>query len=303
MAKITIKDGSTISYHLEGDISNPVVIFVNGSIFNYKQFNPVLLPALKKILGKNYSYLQYDYVGISNSSELTGGFDFSTITRQHVELMDALGIDKAHHFGYSKGSLVSFLTAANYPDRVISVAGYGNPNLDVADDEMTRNAFIRRRQALSSISGVWDQKVNEFNYGILYDAVFLPMVFPGKTLKTISIKEKVKNKVIKSKLKPMLWDTRIDVLDKLYQLYTEIISEEDRNRYIEEMKGIKQPVLLLHGTNDETVPLSASEKLADWIDGAKLIKIKDYEHTAPVLVKKKGKYLMTELANFIKSIK
>lgn len=300
MAEINIEDGSTISYRLEGDLSNPTIILLNGSIFNYKQFDPVLLPALKKQLGPGFSYLQYDYVGIANSSELKDTFDFRRIEQQHIQLMDALGIEQAHHFGYSKGSLISLLTAAIHPKRVKTMSGYGNPNLHIKDG-MLKEVFTRRRQALSSISGIWDQKIGEYNFEILYDTVFIPIIFPNKTLKTLSIAEKTKNKVIKNKLRPMLEGTKIGVIDKLYKLYTEDTPPEEDEKYVNAMKKISQPVLLLHGEADQTVPIKSSEKLHEWIQNSIYIPIKDFDHTSPALVKKRGGYVMKKVAKFIKN--
>ncbi|MCY3410340.1 MAG: alpha/beta fold hydrolase [Candidatus Heimdallarchaeota archaeon] len=301
MPQIEIEDGLQISYILEGDLSKPTVVLVNGSIFNYKQFDPVLLPALKKFLGDDYSYLRYDYVGISNSSELEGEFDFKKIAEQHKQLLDALKIEQAHHFGYSKGSLISFLVAGLYPDKVKSIAGYGNPNLDLTDNTTKQN-FVLRRQALASISGIWNKAVDDNNYGILYDAVFLPLVFPGKSVQTLSFKDKIKNRVVKPKFKPMLMDTKIENIEKLYRYYTQQNpTEEELKAYIELMKSLKQPVLLMHGTADEVVPISSSEKLHDWIPHSDYKVFNNYKHSEPVLVKKMGTNIMSQLASFIKS--
>lgn len=299
--KVTISDGSSISYRLEGSVNNPVIVLLSGSIFNFKHYDPVLLPSLKKNLGNNYSFLQYDYVGIGHSSPLNGDFDFLTITRQHLELLDALGIDKSHHFGYSKGSLVSFLTAAMKSERVLSIAAYGSPSLG-NNDEKLRRKYAGKREAMQSISGIWDEPINEFNYDVLYDTIFLSTVFPGKTLKTLSLKEKAKNKIVKKKLKPMLWDTRIEILDKLFKYYTQKISEEEMERYVVAMKGIDLPVLLMHGTNDRTVPITDSEMLNSFIKSSKFVKFDGFSHTAPVLDKKKGSAIMSEYAKFLKSI-
>ncbi|MCE7737502.1 MAG: hypothetical protein GPJ54_21610, partial [Candidatus Heimdallarchaeota archaeon] len=52
---VIIEDGSSISYRLEGSVNNPVIVLLSGSIFNFKHYDPVLLPSLKKKLGNNYS--------------------------------------------------------------------------------------------------------------------------------------------------------------------------------------------------------------------------------------------------------
>ena len=48
--KIEIADGSKISYRTTGDMNKTKIMLVSGSIFNYQQFDNVLLPALKSSL-------------------------------------------------------------------------------------------------------------------------------------------------------------------------------------------------------------------------------------------------------------
>ena len=146
-----------------------------------------------------------------------------------------------------------------------------------------------------------DNDVNDLNYGILYDTVFLPVIFPGKNVNTIGKVEKAKNLVVKKKLKPMLMGTRIENLYKLYEYFTQEPTDEENERYVDAMKGIKQPTLLMHGDIDTVVSLTASEKLHEWIEGSKLKIYKGFTHSEPVLVKKKGKKLIAEYANFVKS--
>jgi pimeloyl-ACP methyl ester carboxylesterase len=299
--KIEIASGSRIAYRLTGNSSKPVIVMVNGSIFNYKQFDPVLLPALKDKVGDNFSILNYDYVGISNSSELEGDFDFLTIVREHKELLEVLGIEKAHHFGFSKGSIISFLMAAAHPEFVETIGGYGNPNLERSISQASNNGFSERSQALRSIQGLWQNDVDDANYDMVYDTVFLPVIFPGKNVNTIGKVEKAKNIVVKKKLKPMLMGTKVENLYKLYEYYTKEATDEENMRYINAMKGIKQPTLLMHGEIDHIIPLAASQKLHEWIEGSQLKIFKGFTHSEPVLVKKKGKKLIAEYYNFIKS--
>ncbi len=299
--KIEIASGARISYRLTGNSSKPVIVMVNGSIFNYKQFDPVLLPALKDKLGDDFSILNYDYVGIANSSELDGDFDFITIVKEHKELLEILGIEKAHHLGYSKGSIVSFLMAAAHPEFVETIGGYGNPNLEKSISQASNDGFSERSQSLRSIQGLWENDVDDSNYGMVYDTVFLPVIFPGKNVNTIGKVEKAKNMVVKKKLRPMLMGTKVENLYKLYEYYTRVPSDDENTRYVEAMKGIKQPTLLMHGDIDHIVPLAASQKLHEWISGSKLKVFKGFTHSEPILVKKKGKKLMAEYSNFIKS--
>ena len=296
--KVEIKDGSKISYRFHGDIKNPTVVFVSGSIFNFKQFDYVLFPRFQKHLQGEYSFLFYDYVGINGSSQIEGEFDFLEITRQHVELLDALSIEQAHHFGYSKGALISYLTAASNPNRVLSVGSYGTPNL-ASSDPTTQQEFSTRLQYLNSISGIWDQLVNEKNYKIVYDTVFLPTIFRGKQSSTLGPIDKIKNWWIRNKLKPLLEGTLVENLVKLYQLYKQDITEEEKERYITAMKGIEQQTILLHGIKDEIIPFHTAEELHEMVKNSQLVKFKKFSHSSPVLLKGQGNAIMKVYANFL----
>ncbi|MHA2250275.1 MAG: alpha/beta fold hydrolase [Candidatus Kariarchaeaceae archaeon] len=298
--KIEIKDGSTISYRFTGDTSKPVISLLSGSIFNYTQFDPVLFPYIKKFTTNAYSYLQYDYVGIGGSSPLNGDFDFLEITRQHVELLDALGIQSAHHFGYSKGSLISFFTASAHPDRVLTVTGYGNPNLGSPTQDITHKEFRKRVQYLKGISGIWHELVDERNFKIVYDTVLLPTIFANKNENSLSFKEKIINWWIRRSVKPMLVGTLIENIVKLYQYYMKETQPEDKEKYIEAMKGIKTPSLLLHGTLDEIVPHDASKLLSEWIEPSTYLEF-PFTHTSPVLNRFQGRKLMKSYADFLKT--
>lgn len=296
---IEIKDGSKISYRTTGDTSKTPIFLLNGSVFNYKQYDPVLIPALKKQIKESYYIINYDYVGFGASSPIMGDFNFLEITRQHIELMDALGIEQAHHFGYSKGSLISFFTSSGNPERVTSVAGYGNPNLALPE-ETTRKAFSKRLQYIQGISGIWHELISKKNYKIVYDTVFLPTIFPNKTVSNLSFKEKFMNWWIRNKIQPMLEGTLIENIVKLYQYYIEETKPEEKERYIEAMKKIKTPTLLLHGTFDETVPINGSKLLSEWIESSVFIEF-PFSHTSPILTRKQGSKIMKEYVKFLKN--
>jgi pimeloyl-ACP methyl ester carboxylesterase len=300
--KVEIADGSKISYKITGDLNKPKIILLNGSIFNYQQFHHVLLPALISKLKDYYCYIQYDYVGIGESSHINGDFEFLKISDQHLEFMDALSIENAHHFGYSKGSIISFLTAMKDENRTLSVGSYGSPNLAYRGDPTTKNEFKRRLEYLNSITGIWSHPIDSKNFRVVYDSVFLPTIFVGKQAYNLGIRERIQNWWIKRKLEPMLEGTIIHNLVKLYQLYIDDITEGDRERYIDALEKLTIPTLLLHGTADEIVPMQGALELAEYLQNNQFVKYKNFSHSNPVLVKSQGKQIMYDYAKFVQSL-
>ena len=94
------------------------MVFVNGSIFNFKQWYPAFLPAFTKFTNNERSYLLYDYQGIGLSSFKANKFTMKDLVDELKQILDFLQLDKVHLFGASKGTMVSQAFAGTYPDRV-----------------------------------------------------------------------------------------------------------------------------------------------------------------------------------------
>ena len=73
MPVIALPSQGSIAYRWSGDGPETVVL-VNGSVFNYHQWDKQALPILKRGLGGRCRFLQYDYVGVGGSSAKTTSF-------------------------------------------------------------------------------------------------------------------------------------------------------------------------------------------------------------------------------------
>lgn len=299
---VKLASGLNLAYRIIGELTKPIILFSNGSIFNYRQFDWKFFPALRSQLDDQYSFLFYDYIGIGRSSRLEGNFDFVRIAEEQIELLDKLGIEQVHLFGYSKGSIINQIMTASSPERVVSFAGYGNPNLANPESfEMTKDEFQARVENLLSIQGIWDQDINEKNFEVVYDTVFIPTIFRDKTKSEFNLIDHIKNWYAKSRLKPLLLGTQVESLYKLYKYYLEDITSEEKLRYEKAIRTIKVPALLMHGTEDEIVPYSSSVLLHEWMPQSKFISFKGYSHSRPILTGRKAKTIMKAYADFLKS--
>ena len=73
MTVVTLPERGTLAYQWTGDGAETVVL-VNGSVFNYHQWDKQALPILQRGLGDRCRFLQYDYVGVGGSSAKTRPF-------------------------------------------------------------------------------------------------------------------------------------------------------------------------------------------------------------------------------------
>ncbi len=295
---ITLASGSNLAVKIDGDESWPTIMLLNGSIFNYHQFEPVYKPQLKKYLKHNYRIIQYDYEGIGQSSPKKHNFDFLTIVDQHIELMDSLNIEKCHLFGISKGSIIGQIISGKYNNRVLSFSGYGNPFLSTTN---TKNDFKDRVENILLLQDIFDSQVDHNNFGRVFDTVYVPTIY-YKKINELTPFEKLKNIWVKWKVKPMLIGVLIKNIHTLFLKYTETINVDDMNKYIEILKSISCPVLLIHGSKDETVPYLSSIELSKIIKHAKLKIIDGLSHSRPTVIPWEGSKIMREYANFINSL-
>ncbi len=280
---IKIESGSSIAYKLKGKDHRPVVILANGSFFNFKQFDLTWAPKTRKYSKKQFRTLQYDYVGYGFSSPLQQDIDFVQISKEQVELLDALGIEEAHHVGISKGALISFLVGAAFPKRCMTVAGYGTPNLGHPSVNTPKKTFGRMLQNMKTVEDQFSKTIDKKNYGRLFNAAFTPTMFPGKNVNTLTNKEKLVNLALRRLARGLLIGTPVETIVKICRYYHESEpTEEESEQFIESMKNLQMPSLLMHGKKDKIVPFAGAKKLAEWIPNNQLTSYDSFKHTTPM---------------------
>lgn len=105
-------DSGTVHYRLEGPADAPTVVFINslGSSL-------VLWDAVVAAL-PNIRALRYDLRGHGLSDAPPPPYSMEDLARDLLQLMDALGIDRAYLCGISIGGMIAQQTALLAPERV-----------------------------------------------------------------------------------------------------------------------------------------------------------------------------------------
>lgn len=70
------------------------------------------------MLAQHYHVVLFDMKGHGMSEKVQTGYDLTSMTNDLRDLMDELGIEKAHLAGYSYGGLVALKMATRFPERV-----------------------------------------------------------------------------------------------------------------------------------------------------------------------------------------
>lgn len=96
-----------------GPENAPVILFQHGIGGHLEAYSKNLIP-----LSDEFRCIAFDYVGHAMSNRKAMEYTPVVLAEQVIELMDALGIDKAHLSGESLGGWVSGYVAVNHPERV-----------------------------------------------------------------------------------------------------------------------------------------------------------------------------------------
>lgn len=94
----------------------PVILFQHGIGGHLEAYCKNLVP-----LSDQFHVIAFDYVGHAMSTRKAMEYTPPVLAKQVCELMDAMGIDKAHLSGESLGGWVSGFMAINHPERVNKV--------------------------------------------------------------------------------------------------------------------------------------------------------------------------------------
>ncbi|MFX0173156.1 MAG: alpha/beta fold hydrolase [Candidatus Hodarchaeota archaeon] len=294
-----IKDEIEIDYIFEKrDESKNPVIFLNGSIFNHRQWLSTYLPAFQSFTQDSFSYVLYDYQGIGKSSPRTEQFTLQGLGDELLGLLDFLNIKKAHFFGVSKGTMVSQVFTGLYPNRVVTVAGYGIVNLLSPEVKQEKNPFSERLEDLMTLEDLLSEKINSKNYKQIIRTIYTPAIFQ-KTYSHLSLREKIISWILERRVLPLLEGTPMRTLELLFRYYAKEI-EREVDFYTSCINSIgEKPVLLLNGTEDRITPIELARNLKPRLQNAELIEFEGFEHISPNIKKKQAKAIMQEYSVFL----
>ena len=297
MPKAELAGRGTVAYQWSG--SGPqVVVLVNGSVFNYHQWDMQALPMLQRALDGQVRFLQYDYVGVGGSSAKTVPFRIFDLADELRDLLDALAVGRVHLFGISKGSMVGQAFLIRHRDRALSFCGLGNPNLLSKHLEGTFSAFQERLAALEGIRELWPERINRENYVEIVNRVYVPAMF-GKEYRDLSLMERLRAILVRRMVYRALEGTYIQTMVDLFRWYVGDITDEPEAfaAGLPQIEGV--PLLLLNGTADTTTPVRMSRELAQLLPQAELVEFEGVTHMGPMLLKKEAQPVFERYAAFL----
>ena len=233
--KLANIDGGQIAYHESGS-GEPLLMHHGGESHKgqYAAFAPLLAAGIRSI--------SYDQRDVGDSFSAADPYTIGDIADDCVQLMDALGIEKAHVMGFSYGGIVALHVARRHPDRVRTlIAGAAPASYAVMAD--AAKEIIARPPAERA--------------ELMLQALFSPQGQADAEL-------------VGSARRALSGGSAAPDSNRIGALRTHVLDEQ--------LAAITAPTLLVYGSDDPLAPPATGRFIADRIPDARLEIIEGGRH-------------------------
>ncbi len=232
-------NGIATNYHDVGE-GDPVLL-IHGSgpgVSAYANWRAVLPE-----LSRNHRVIAPDVLGFGYTERPEGvTYDMATWTEHLVGLMDALGIEKAAVVGNSFGGALALNVAAHHPERVTRLVLMGAVGVPF---EITEG-----------LDKVWGFEPSLENMVDLMDVFAYDRSLLTEDLARLRLE---------AATRPGVHEAYSSMFPAPRQSSVEAMTIPDQD-----IRAITQPTLIIHGRDDEVIPLSNSMRLHELIEQSQL---------------------------------
>jgi pimeloyl-ACP methyl ester carboxylesterase len=259
---VELADGRRLNVHDRGE-GRPIIL-IHGWASNAADWDG--LPELLEARG--HRVIWYDRPGYGYSTRersREGNFSLASNARDLIQLMDALGIDRAALVGWSFGGGVAQRVAIDHPERVSHVAliaSIGPPTAHPDAEE--RGGFISSilRSPLAVPFLEWVANVPPIAFEVTEQSV--ARAFSGE------------------RNAPTGWTIYTQAMLSLPDTADAMAGELQRSEANPDPSQISQPTLIVHGSDDALTPFSIGEALHHAIPNSALEAVVGGSHMLPV---------------------
>ena len=248
----TALDGGTRLYWESAGSGSPVLLIHGLGLSGGAWWRTIeaLSPALRVIT--------FDHRGIGRSKSLTPAYTTEAMADDAVAVIDALGLDDAHVYGFSLGGMVAQQLALRHPLRVRSlVLGATHPGgrrAVRADGEVL--AFFRKRAGMPHELAAWESV--QYNYGARCRARHEDRI-----------------------AEDIEWRMRQPFNSNAYRAH--IFAAALHNCY-GRLDRITVPTLVVHGAEDRVIPVENAQLMASRLPNCRLSVLAATGHLYPTEV-------------------
>lgn len=243
-----IKVGDTLfSYSIDGEGEPLLLITGFAALMDYWGLSFI------NMLSSSFKVIALDNRGMGSSERGIVPFSIEQFAKDSAELLEALGIEKAHVLGWSMGSFIAQELALNYPENVMKLILYGS-NCGGAEAVLPAPEITRRLFDTTRTPEEMTQRA-------------LDLMFPHAWLKENPAFAKA---FISNPIK-----VYVDHMETIREQVKAILSWKGS---FSRLKYLKNRTLLLTGTEDAIVLPENSDILKGLIHDSSIIKIEGGGH-------------------------
>lgn len=257
-------NGIQMNYELSGKKEAPVAMLSHSLGSSLLMWNPQ-----RKVLEAHFQVLRYDIRGHGKSEAPPGAYTLELLGEDAVALLDALGIDQVHWVGLSMGGMIGQSIALNYPKRLMSLALCDTMAVIAPEAQpiwQERIDVVREKGVASQLEPTMERwftpsflKLNPYVLGVI----------------------------------------RQEFLATPAQGYLGCIYAIRNLDYLDRLKDIRIPTLIMVGEDDPGTPVAASQAMHQRILNSKLVIIQSARHLSNV---EQSEVFNTNLLTFLKSL-
>lgn len=234
-------NGIQLYYEVAGPADAPAVMLSNSLGTRLEMWDPQM-----QALTERYRVLRYDSRGHGRSDAPEGPYTIDMLAQDALGLLDALGIERAHFCGLSKGGMVGQVLAAKHRDRLISLALCSTSCHMPAREMWEERIRVATEQGMAALAdGVIERWFTE----------------PFRREPSIAV----------DRIRQMILDTPAHG----YAGCCAAIRDMDLRELI---RGIRVPTLVIVGDKDPATPPKMAEEIQSRIPGARLEVVPDAAH-------------------------
>lgn len=265
----------TIEYETFGSSTDPALLLVNGFTSQLVDYEVGFCQMLADRglfvirydnrdagLSTHFEGVHADLAGVYAARKSQGPmptlpYTMSDMANDGMELLRALGIERAHIFGISMGGMLVQTMAIEHPDRVLSLTtvmshtgepDYGRSTPEANQALMDPPKADRAGYIEQNVAGwrTWSSKKHydpayvTMRLGRAYDRAFKPNSAPRQLAAILAAPPRA-----------------------------------------ETLRALSVPTLVIHGRDDTLITLSGGERTAELIPGAVLVVVNDMGHDLP----------------------
>ena len=230
---------------------------------------------INRFTSAGFEVLRFDYRGTGQSDWMVNWskenayslYDMATDVKSVIDILD---ISRVHLFGFSLGGMIAQEVAINYPDRVSSLTLLMTTG-DATDSTM--NVFSMRHLISSLIRSIpiMRYRIIGGERNLIIERILKMKLVLGNN--SFDVKETAQQ---------VLYDLRKRRGINIKAVFQHIRAVAISGSRYDKLKGINIPTLIIHGTNDEIIPLEHGKKLVELIPNAKFIWLDGVGHVFPI---------------------